>query len=177
MLDVVALAASVVSSVLLPYIKDGAAKLAETVTEKAGKGMGEYAADMAGKVWDKVKSAFSSPSEKVILKEFEKKPEAASGLVEAMLKEKLEQDAALAQEIHNLVNSKAPDGQSTGAQIIGSSYVGFLDMRGAKVSGSQNTFTGGTFNFGEAKASGIAPPPRSAAPPPTSGGDESKQKP
>jgi hypothetical protein len=173
MLDVATLAATVVSSVLLPYIKDGAAKLAETVTEKAGKGMGEYAADMAGKVWDKVKSAFSSPSEKVVLDEFENKPEAASGLVEAKLKEKLEQDVALAQEIEKLVNAKAPGGQSTGAQIIGSSYVGLLDMRGANVSGSQNTFTGGAFTFGGTEAGGTAPPPRGGAPQPTSKGDKS----
>ena len=174
MLDVAALAATVVSSVLLPYIKDGAVKLAETVTEKAGKGMGEYAADMAGKVWGKVKSAFTSPAEKVVVEEFEKEPEAAADLIEAKLKKKLEEDAGLAQELDKLVNSKAPNGQSTGAQIIGSSYVALLDMRNAKVSGSQHTFTGGTFNFGDTKAGAVAPPSRRDAPQPASAWDESE---
>ena len=151
MLDVAALAATVVSTVLLPYIKDGAAKFAETITEKTGKGMGEYAADMAGKVWNKVKSAFSSPGEEVLVEQFEKRPEAASELIKATLEEKLKQDEALAREIDKLVNTKGPDGQSTGAQIIDSSYVSFIDLRNAHLSGSNNTFTGGTFSFGETK--------------------------
>jgi hypothetical protein len=175
MLDIAALATTVVSSILFPYIKDGAAKFAETVTGKAGQGMGEYAADLAGKVWDKVKSVFSSDDDKVVLKQFEKKPEAASALVEETLKEKLAEDTALAEELHKLVNSKAPDGQSTGAQIIGSSYVGFLDMRNAHVSGSNNSFTGGSFNFGEAKASSIAPPSRRGDAQPTPTRDDSEK--
>ena len=171
MLDIAALATTAVSSILLPYIKDGAAKFAQTITEKTGQGMGEYAAGLADKVWDKVKSAFSSEEDKVILKQFEKAPEAAAPLVEANLKEKLEQDVQLAQEMDKLVNSKAPDGQSTGAQIIGSSYVGFLDMRHAHVSGSNQSFTGGSFNFGSGQATGVDRRTPTTNPQPTTGSD------
>jgi hypothetical protein len=170
MLDIAVLATTAVSSILLPYIKDGATTFIKTVTEKSGEGMGEYAADLAGKVWDKVKSVFSSEADQFVVKEFEANPEAAAPLVEAKLKQKLEQDAELAKEMDKLVNAKTPDGQSTGAQIIGSSYVGFIDLRNSHISGSGQTFTGGTFNFGsgaETKASGIAPPSRTNVAEPT----------
>lgn len=168
MLEIAALATTAVSQILLPYIKDGAAKFAKTITEKTGQGMGEYAAELAGKVWNKVKSVFGSDDEKVLLKQFEEEPEAAAPLIESKLKKKLEQNVDLAQEINQLVNSMAPDGQSTGAQIIGSSYVGLVDLRNARVEGSNNTFTGGSFNFGgETLARVIAPPPRTTTPQPT----------
>jgi hypothetical protein len=174
MLDLVALAGTAVTTILLPYIKDGAKKFAETIAENQGQGMAEYAAEFAGSVWDKVKSIFSSDEEKILLKQFEEEPEAAEPLIKSKLKKKLEQSPQLAEEMDKLINSPTPDGQSTGAQIIGSSYVGFLDMRNANVSGSNNTFTGGSFNFGpETEASAIRPPSPKPTPQPTTKRDNS----
>ena len=168
MLDFVALAGTAVTTILLPYLKDGATKFAATIAEKEGQGMGEYAAQLAGKVWDKVKSTFNSDSEQVVLQQFEKKPEAAAPLVEATLAEKLEQDPQLAQEMDELVNSDTPDGKSTGAQIIGSSYFGFVDARGAHLSGANASITGAVFNLdSRAAASGIARPGPQTTPQPT----------
>lgn len=172
MLDIAALAGTAVTTILLPYVKDGAAKLIQTVSEAKGAGMGEYAADLAGKVWDKVKSAFGSEKEKAVLEQFEEEPEAAAPLVVAKLQKKLEEDPQLKQELEKLVESKGPDG-STGAQIIGSSYVGIIDMRNANISGSGQSFTGGSFNVGaEPLASSIRPPQPSPVPQPTKKDDE-----
>ncbi|HET6854626.1 MAG TPA: hypothetical protein VFH46_20160 [Pyrinomonadaceae bacterium] len=151
MLDIALLAGTAIGQILVPYIKDGAVKFVKTVAEKNGEAMGEYAGGLANKVWDKVKSVFSSEKDQAVLEQFEEEPEAAAPLVEAKLKKKLEADPGFAEEFAKLVQSTAPNG-GTGAQIIGSSYVGLLDMRGANVTGG-GTFTGGTFNFGAPPAS------------------------
>lgn len=164
MLDVALIAGTAVTQILLPYIKDGAAKFVETIAKSKGDTMGEYAADLAVKVWDKVTSAFGSEKEQAILEQFQEEPEAAAPLIEAKLQKKLEQDSQLAEELAKLVQSTAPDG-STGAQIIGSSYFNLLDMRGAHITGG-GTFTGGTFNFGTPTAS-VEQPQRLMPQPPT----------
>lgn len=172
MLDFVALAGTAVTTILLPYLRDGATKFAATIAEKEGQGMGEYAAKLAGKVWDKVKSTFNSDSEQVVLQQFEEEPEAAAPLVETKLKKKLEQDPQLSQELNELVNTKTPDGKSTGAQIIGSSYFGFVDARGAHVSGANASITGAVFNLdSRAAASGIVQPSPKTTPQPTTKSD------
>lgn len=154
-LEIIAgLATTVVSSILLPYIKDGAVKMAERITNSAGSAASEYTVQFAEKIWNKVKSAFTSDAEKVTLTQFEERPEAAKPLVEDMLKEKLQQDDQLAKELEALVASKSPTGQ-TGAQIIGATYAGILDMHGATVSGAGNVFAG--LNIGH-PPSGSKPP-------------------
>lgn len=151
------LATTVVSTYLLPYLKEGAVKMAERITKDAGDAASEYSVSLAGKIWNKVKSVFTSDDEKGTLAQFEKRPEAAKPLVEAILKEKLQQDASLLKELQALTTAKGPTGQ-TGAQIIGATYAGILDMRGATVSGSGNVFAGLNIGGG-APSSSIGHPP------------------
>ena len=157
---IAALASTVVSSILMPYVKDGAAKMAERISEKAGSATGQYTVQLAEKVWNKVKSAFSSEEEKTTLASFERRPEAATPLVEDMLKEKLQKDDQLMKELEALVKEKSPNGQ-TGAQIIGATYAGILDMRGAVVSGG--VFAG--LNIGQP----VQPPTGTPVPSPSAG--------
>ena len=158
-LDMIAgLATTVVSSILFPYIKEGAAKMAERITNSAGNAASEYTVHFAEQIWNKVKSVFTSDEDKVTITQFEKRPEAAKSLVEEMLKEKLQQDNDLAKELEALVASKSPSGQ-TGAQIIGATYAGILDMRGATLSGSGNVLAG--LNIGHPPIGSKGPGPGS----------------
>lgn len=138
-LDLVALAGTVVTSFLLPYIKDGAKKVAETLTEKGSQAAVTYVTEVAQKVWDRVTSAFSSDTDKATLAQLEEYPEAAQPLVEAVLKKKLEQDDQLAQELDQLVNTPGPEGQSASLlikDVVGD--VGVLYMPHANFQQAQN---------------------------------------
>jgi hypothetical protein len=134
-IEIAALATTVVTSFLLPYLKEGAKKIAGLASEKFGDSAGEYAAGLAEKVWNRVKSAFSSDRDKATLADLQENPEATASLMENKLKAKLEQDPTLKKELEELLNSLGPDGKSTGAQILGATKVGLVDLRGGTVSG------------------------------------------
>jgi hypothetical protein len=133
-LEIAALAASVVGSFLFPLAKKGAEELTKVVSEKFTAAAGEHVSEIAKKIWEKVKSAFSSDEEKTTLAQFEKYPEAAKPLVETMLKEKMEADPKLAAELDKLANSPAPGGSGT-AVSIAATTVGYVDARYAHISG------------------------------------------
>jgi|SRR6516164_8495314 hypothetical protein len=130
-----ALATAVVGQILVPYLKEGAKKIADEASKKFGESAGHYAVDLAGKVWDRVKASFTSDRDKYTVEDFQKKPEAAKALMEDKLLEKLQNDPKLAEELQKLVNAQSPDGKTTGAQIIGATYAGIVDARGATISG------------------------------------------
>jgi hypothetical protein len=135
-ISVATLAATVVGSFLVPYIKKGAEKVVQTVGEKLGEAAGEGSMGIAAKLWTKVQAAFGSPQDKVVLSQFQQRPDAAKGLVEAMLKEKLEEDEALAADLHELVKKATAAGVSTGAHVENADNVGIADARQADLSHS-----------------------------------------
>lgn len=132
------LATTIVTSFLLPYLKLGGEKIAQKITEKLGGAAADQTVGVTKKVWDRVKSAFTSDRDQNILKEFEEDPESAKPLIEAKLKKKLEQDPGLAEDLHQLINAPGSDGISTGAQIMNAHVAGILDARGANFSNSSN---------------------------------------
>ena len=83
-----------------------------------------------------------SDEEKSILVQFEKHPDAAKTLVEAILKEKLEKDKNLAQELDELINAESPDGKGTGVQIINSAITGTVFIKRSHIDGTDHTITG-----------------------------------
>jgi hypothetical protein len=129
-IELATLAATVVGSFLLPYAKAGIAKIAEGITGTAGKAAAEQVAETTGRIWDRVRSVFSSEGEKFTLSEFEKDPDAGKGMVESILKRKFEADTVLAKEIADLVNKTGPDGKSTTAQIMNAGVAGILVASG-----------------------------------------------
>ena len=136
-LDLAVLATTVVSSFLLPYVKIGAQKLVESMAGQVGKSTAEYGAGGAKQLWERVKEAFSSDDDQEAIVQFEKRPDAAKGLVEAVLKEKFEKDPIFAQELDRLVNSTGPDGKTSGAQIMHAGIAGIIDARGANFTSAQ----------------------------------------
>jgi hypothetical protein len=161
MFDPVSLATTVVGSFLLPYVKKGAGKIGEVVSEKFGQAAAQEVTEIAGKLWNKVKGAFTSEDELTTLNLFAKNPETFQKPVEQMLQQKLEKDPTLAQDVQSLVNAPA-GGNSNAASIMNASIAGILDMRGAQVSNVQ----GGVF-AGVVYGSGAPPPPIVRPIPPT----------
>jgi hypothetical protein len=129
-IELAALASTVVGSFLLPYAKAGIEKIAEGVTGAAGKAAAQHVTEAANKIWNRVKSVFSSEGEKFTLSEFEKDPETAKGMVESILKRKFEADSSLVKEFSDLVNKVGPDGKSTTAQIMNAGVAGILVASG-----------------------------------------------
>jgi hypothetical protein len=151
-IDTTVLATTIVSSFLLPYLKLGVEKIADKITEKLGGAAADQAVDVTKKVWDRVKSAFSSERDQHVLSEFEEEPEATKLLIETRLKKKLEQDPGLVEDLNRLINTPIPGGASTGAQIMNAHIAGILDARGANFSNSNNIKLAGVM-IGEDQAS------------------------
>lgn len=138
-MDPATLAATVTSQVLLPYIKEGATKLASTVGATFGNAVGQHAVETAAKVWERVKSAFTSERDAATLEDFKEHPEDSKNLLQTKLELKLRQDSDLAAELTRFVTSTSPDGKSSGAQVIGATYAALVDARGATISGGAIT--------------------------------------
>jgi hypothetical protein len=134
-IDVAILASTIVSSFLVPVAK----KAVEQVRDRLKKDVGDKAADQASslfaKVWQRVTSLFDSDDDKATLAQFQKYPDQAAPLVEAVLKEKLAANQAAAKELSELVNQTSTvGGNATIGQIIGQT-VGVMNAPGAVISG------------------------------------------
>jgi len=150
-IDTATLATTIVTYFLLPYLKLGGTTLAKKITERVGGAAADEAVEVTQKVWDRVKSAFSSERDQHVFSEFEGDPEAAKPLIEAKLKKKLDQDPSLAGDLQQLVNAPGHDGVSTGAQIMKAHIAGILDARGANFSNASNLKLAGVM-IGEDKS-------------------------
>jgi hypothetical protein len=164
-IDVAILASAVVANFLVPYAKMGADAIAKEVSNKVGQTAAEHVTGVTAKVWSRVKAAFGSdPDDEATLAQLEKRPERAERavpLVEEILKEKLEQDAKLAQDLEKLVTTPSPDGAGDSMQIMAGT-VGIVYAQGASISGG---VVGGVIMG--------SPPPQTSAPPqsPAPGGE------
>ena len=134
-MDPATLAATALGSFVLPYVKMGADKLAEHISQNAGNGAAEFATDLAHKVWDKVSSLFESDVEKGTLQQFQKQPELIQPVVQSMLTDKLQADPTLAKEVQALVQSSTPGVSNAGALIQGAYIAGVVQAQGAHISG------------------------------------------
>lgn len=134
-IELAGLATSVVAKFLLPYVKQGAEKIAEKVTEKVSEGVGKQAAELAKKIWDRVSNAFKSEKDQKTLELFKDDPETFQSAVEKILQQKLEQDAAMAKELNEMVNAPSVDGSGVSVGQIMADVVGIVDARGARISG------------------------------------------
>jgi hypothetical protein len=138
-IEIAALAATVVSSFLLPYVKLGAKKLAEEVTEQTSSAAADHVTRTSSALWDRVRGIFTDEKEKTTLELFEADPDGLAATVERVLAEKLRSDETLAAELSELVEAQSPDGSGTGAQIMNATIAGIIDLRSAKIEGG--TFT------------------------------------
>ncbi|MDZ4751060.1 MAG: hypothetical protein SGI87_05545 [Flavobacteriales bacterium] len=139
-IDVIALATTVVSSFLVPYVKVGANKIAEIIAEKVGESAAKKAVEVTQSVWKKVQIAFSG-DEEAVLQNFEKYEGAGQDLMIQILKKKLEEDSEFAHEINQIINpplANSPESSSTGASIMKAHIAGIVDARKADFSNARN---------------------------------------
>ena len=131
MIEIGMLAASVVSSFLVPLVKQGSDKLATKLAEKTSEGAANGLVGTAQKLWDKVRGK-SEGTDAGIVELFEKDPDKMSSALEAVVKELMEKDPEFHKEISALVETD--EGGSPRWQLMGE-YVGAVDARGATISG------------------------------------------
>lgn len=132
MIEVGMLAASVVSSFLVPLLKQGSDKLATKLAERTSEGAAHGLVATAQHLWDKVRGK-SEGTDAGIVSLFEQDPDKMSSALEAVIKELMEKDSEFHKEISALVESD--EGGSPRWQLMGE-YVGVVDARGAAISGN-----------------------------------------
>lgn len=116
--EIITLAATVVSSFLLPYLQKGADEFLTEIASKSGKNIAQHTLEVTEKIWEQVKSVFSSEGDKVTLNYFEKNPEKFKEEMQESLSTKLASDQELFLHLNNLANSKLQGGDQTTAQIV-----------------------------------------------------------
>jgi hypothetical protein len=132
-----ALAATLVANVVLPYVKQGGERIAGALADNVGERAADYMADLAGRVWEGIRSRFTSDTDRFALRQFEEHPDDEQKLMERLLTEKLRADPAWAAELERLLDRPGPDGQS-GNQIIDSAGAVLLDLRHANLQHAQH---------------------------------------
>lgn len=137
-INTAALASTIVTVFLIPFVKAGAEQIGKGVAEKASKETGEFVSGIAKKIWEKVHTAFSADEDQDLLEQLKKRPEKSHALVVEVLKEKLENDPKLAHDLAALIEEKDAAGETAGAWITQANIAGIADLRNADLRYSQN---------------------------------------
>ena len=117
MIEIAALAATVVGSFVVPYAKMGLEGIAKAVTDKVSGAAADKTASVARRVWERITDVFDSDEEKTTIKLFEQDPDGLANSLTRLLEAKLRENEALAVELDELVRSGGPD-QSAPATIM-----------------------------------------------------------
>lgn len=131
MIEIAVLASSLVSSFLLPLLKDGVETLRSKLSERAGEEAADKLVDTAGRVWDQIRSAPRTPETQDVVSMFERSPELMREAMEKVVSAELENNDALRREVSSLLEAEAAPGQ-TSWQLMGE-IVGATDARYAHI--------------------------------------------
>ena len=163
-IELLALAATVVGKILVPFLKKGAETVADEVTSSVGNAAADHATKVASGIWGRIKGAFdASDKDRATVEQFEQHPEAVGPLLQVLLKEKMEHDHKLAAEIQQLLEAKSPDGSGDVIQIFGQG--GVVDARYAEISGGIVAGNIGTYIAEPGVAASHSVPPKPPADP------------
>jgi hypothetical protein len=159
MIEIAALAASIVTSFLIPLVKDTATGLREKLAKTAGDSTADGLVKTAETLWDKVKGSANTEDEQALLGTFERQPDLLKEAVEKIVRSQLENDPKFREEATNLLEADAGNGKTTW-QLMGD-IVGVVDARWATISGGQVAGVvygvGGTERGGSGKINGPTP--------------------
>jgi hypothetical protein len=137
-MDIALLASTVITQYLLPYVAVATREAAEVAYQKVGKEAATKFHEVAGKVWEKVSANFDTPKEQTALEFFMEDPEGLKSKVEQVLKQKLESNPQLAQELSLIIQKSEAQTANTGAHIGEAMYAAVMDFRNANFSGAQH---------------------------------------
>jgi hypothetical protein len=133
MIELAALATSIVSSFLVPLAKEGAKALRDRLAKKAGEASADKLVGTAETLWGRVKGSAAPGPEQSVLSTFEQNPELLKEALEKIVLDRLEKDEAFRTEATKLLEADAAPGM-TSWQLMGD-IVGAVDARGATISG------------------------------------------
>jgi hypothetical protein len=118
MLELGIIASTVVGKYLVPALKSGWDHFFESAGDTVGAAAADETKKVANGIWARVRAAFGKNADgAAVLDQFEKMPEAAAPLVQAMLEQMLSHDRALAKDLSELLERRV-DGARSGDQII-----------------------------------------------------------
>lgn len=116
--ETVALATTVITSFLLPYLQKGSEEFLNEIASKSGKNIAQHTSEITEKIWERVKSVFNSEGDKVTLQYFEKNPEKFREEMQESLLAKMKSDQALVVYLNEVTQSKFQNDGRTAAQIV-----------------------------------------------------------
>ena len=157
-IDIALLAGTIATNFLLPFVKQGAARIGEAIAQSSGAEDGDHARGVVEQVWNTVSGLFSKPADAGLLTHLKDDPEAARPLVESVLRQRLAENPQAAEALDQLVNSPAPSGQTVAASIESAGIAGIVNMPNANLSGAQGLRISGV-NIGRLEGSGVPRPP------------------
>jgi hypothetical protein len=132
MLELGALAASLVGSFLVPLLKDGAEGLAEKLRERTTDAAADGLVGVAQRLWKRVRGKAAETGNDDVITVFEGKPETMQASVEQLVLQMLKDDEAFRAEVSGLVEG-TEDGVARW-QLMGET-VGVVDARNAHIEG------------------------------------------
>ena len=133
MIELAALATSVVSSFLVPLVKEGANALRDRLAKKAGEASADRLAGTAQTLWDRVKGSAKPGTERDVLQTFERDPDLLKETVEKIVLAQLTSDETFRAEATALLEQQDASGKATW-QLMGD-VVGVVDARHASIHG------------------------------------------
>jgi hypothetical protein len=131
MIEVAALAGSIVSSFLLPVAKETLRGIRDKVADASGEAAGTEAANLAQRVWNRVRDAFRENDAEAteLLDRFELDPDDGRIELERRLAEMISRDKDLLDELAGFMSQKSASAELPVSQLIGHT-VGQVNIRG-----------------------------------------------
>ena len=143
MIEIAALATSVVSSFLVPLIKNGAEGLLDEVRTRATDAAAGGLVETAKRLWARLRGETAETDDSEVVELFERKPDLMRGPLEEVLRSLMERNPDFHREVSELLEAKDEGGQSRW-QLMGE-IVGVVDARHATLSGNAS-ISGVTYN-------------------------------
>jgi hypothetical protein len=137
-MDIGQLSTVIVTTFLVPFAKKSVDQLHEDLAKKTGKSAAQHVSTLAGKIWEKVTSLFKTDKETKALELFRDDPDNMTMMIDKIIREKLEADPALAQELEKMINTSPPGEEATSLQIMNASgIVGVVNLPNSNFQGAQ----------------------------------------
>jgi hypothetical protein len=164
MLEIAALAATVVSKFLVPLLTKSRDKLEDDLSEAGAKAAAGGLVKTAESLWDRIKKRFDRDDEKNAVALFEQHPEDMKAMLSKLLEQRLSEDPEFHKQLSDLAEAPVAGTGQTAWQLMGE-YVGGVDARGATISGNA-TVAGVVVGAPPPRPPNLPPPP---PPPPPKG--------
>jgi hypothetical protein len=150
MLEIAALATQAVASFLVPFIKEGGKKLAETLRTRTTDAAADGIVGAAQRMWERLRGRTEGTPDAATLTRFEADPEDYQGSVEDLLRRLMKSDPDFEREMRDLLEAK--ESGTIRWQLAGD-VVGAVELHEATFSGGSPTVAGVMYTAGSTSPS------------------------